>query len=68
MPSAWIIASDTGEVRVAGSHSIVYDLLADPRFGDSDRTKVALVLKEKLQAALETVHIVRDLPDDEPYK
>ena len=68
MPSAWITKSDANEVRISGSHRLTYDLLNDPRFLDSDKTKVALVLKSTLQAELETVHVVRDLPDEEPYK
>ncbi len=67
MPSAWITKSTTSEIQVSGSHRRTYDLLIDARFQDADKTKVAAVLKEAVQADLETVIRVRDLPDDEPY-
>ncbi len=68
MPGAWIKQSDAGEIRVAGSHNLTYDLINDARFQDADKTKTALVLKELVQADLETAMRVRDLPDDEPTK
>lgn len=68
MPGAWIKQSDAGVIRVAGSHDLTYDLINDARFQDADKAKVALVLKELVQAELETVMRLRDLPDDEPTK
>ena len=68
MPAAWITKSDASEVRVSGSHRRTYDLANDSRFLDADKTKVAAALKAIVQVDLETVLLVRDLPDDEPYK
>ncbi len=77
MPSSWITKSDSNEVRLA--HAVnrtgvpegeqrSYDLVNDPRFQDADKTKVAAVLKAVVQADLEVVILLRDLPDDEPTK
>ncbi len=78
MPSSWITKSDGTEIRLthpvnragmsAGDKERSYDLINDPRFQDTDKTKVALVLKELLQEDLTLRQRVRDLPDDDPDK
>ncbi len=68
MPSTWIKTSNTSKIEISGSRNLVYDLLTDPRFQDADKTKVAAVLKEILQADLEFTQRVIDLPDDDPDK
>ena len=70
MPASWITRSGAGEVRLAhaadGRREAVYDLIADPRFQDADKTKAAAALKEVLQEDLTTRQRVRDLPADDP--
>lgn len=68
MPAVWIKRSDADEIHVAGARTLVYDLINDSRFQDTDKTKTALVLKDVLQADLDTTTRLRDLPDDEPTK
>ena len=71
MPAQWITKSDGTEIRLSSGgdgQPRTYDLINDLRFQDADKTKVAAVLKDVLQADLEVVIRVRDLPDDEPAK
>lgn len=75
MPAQWITKSNATEVRLSSSGGgdradILYDLLLDPLLQDpqGNKTKIAIVLKDLINADLQVRIKVKDLPDDDPEK
>ena len=75
MPAQWLTVSNANEVRLNFSGDglradILYDLLNNPVFQDptNDKTKIALVLQDFINADLQTRIRTRDLPDEDPDK
>ena len=74
MVAAWLTKSDSNEIILKhpsdGSGERTYDLINDPLLQDpaNDKTKIAAVIKELMQADLEVRVRVRDLVDEDPDK